>query len=285
MKGPSITFGAPRLVAALLAGLLACAQGCFLLPSPPPPPIPRHAVVEAVEAQAGSFTTVKDTEKIKLRVKTTVDGETETMPSLGGAIAFNAEFPGLYLYAEKLMHHVFTLKALRSEFSMEVPETREVLVGGPVAYTRMPYLLRPDEVRNLFAGPETLGLAWPATSMTVEEDDYRFDVRIGNTLRRQVRVDRRQLVVTEVITLDSLGRILTVVRLGDYESVDGQPFPHRLEVHRPKVGVSVTLQLTNPVLNAELPEKTFQPRTRRGWKVINLDYEDISAARFFREYQ
>jgi hypothetical protein len=180
---------------------------------------------------------------------------------------------------------VFTLKALRSEFSMAVPETREVLVGGPAAYAKMPYLLRPEEVRNLFAGPETLGLAWPGTRMEVEEDDYRFDVLIGNTLRRRVRVDRRELVLSEVITYDSLGRRLTIVRLGDYKPVEGRLFPHRLQVDRPRVGVSVTLRLTAPQLNVELPEKTFRPTRKRGWEVINLDYEDISAARFFREHQ
>jgi hypothetical protein len=269
----------------LLAALAASLNGCALWPSPPPPPIPRPDVVEAVRAQSRGFGTVKDTEKVRLSVRTTVDGKTSSMPTLGGAMAFNAELPGLYLYAEKLTHHVFTLKALRSRFSLEVPETREVLVGGPVAYAKMPQILRPDEVKNLFAGPDILGLSWPGTEMSVEDDDYRFDVRVGNTLRRQVRVDRRQLVVTQIITYDSLGRSLTVVDLGDYDLVQGRMFPHRLGVERPRVGVAVVLTLSHPQLDVDLPEKTFRPTERRGWTVIDLDYQDISAARFFQEYR
>jgi hypothetical protein len=238
-----------------------------------------------VRANATRFTTVRDGQKISLSVRTTVEGKTRKAPTLGGAMAFNAELPGLYLYAEKLTRHVFTLKALRSQFSLKVPETHEILVGGPIAYAKMPQLLRPEEVKSLFAGPEILGLSWPGTVMTVEDEEYRFDVYVGNTLRRQVRVDRRGLVITQIISCDSLGRKLTVVELDDYDLVQGRMFPHRLAVERPRVGVAVVLTMSHPELDVELPERSFRPTRSRGWTVIDLDYEDISAARFFREYQ
>jgi hypothetical protein len=242
-------------------------------------------VLAAVRSHSAALTTVRDAQKIRLSVRTTVDGKTRSAPTLSGALAFDAELPGLYLYAEKLTRHIFTLKALRSRFSLEVPETHEVLVGGPVAYAKMPWLLRPDEVKNLFAGPDILGISWPSTEMSVEDEEYRFDVRVGNTLRRQVRVDRRQLVVTQIIAYDSLGRKLTVVDLGDYGLVQGRMFPHRLGVDRPRVGVAVVLTLSHPELDVDLSEKAFRPTTRRGWTVIDLDYQDLSAARFFQEYQ
>jgi hypothetical protein len=40
--------------------------------------------------------------------------------------------------------------------------------------------------------------------------------------------------------------------------------------------------LSDPILNKEYPPSTFEPKLQRGWEIINLDYEDLSRAKFLR---
>lgn len=267
----------------LIAGLAAAAltPGCALFRRPVPPPLPQQDVVANVRRQTEGLRTVSD-DGIKLVVRTTVDGRTESMPSLGGALAFDMRLPGLWLMAEKLTRRIFTLRATGDGFALAVDDTREVLVGTRRAYARLPFLMRPEDVGWFLGSPSELGLTWPGTRMTLEPEHYRFDVFVGNSLRRQIRVDRRLLAMTEIRQYDSLGRLLLGVELGDHADVDGRVFPRRLAVDRRAAGVKVELRLSDPVLNKDFPASTFQPKLQRGWEVINLDYEDLSRAKFLR---
>ena len=270
------------LAALLLASLALLAPGCCLFRRPPPPPpLPAEKVIEAVRAQSEAFHTLKDTD-ISLVVTTTADGKAERSPTLGGVIAFNADLPGLWLYTQKVTRAVFTLSALRDRFWLALEKTCELVVGSAAAYDKLPHLVRPEEVQGFFAGPDWLGLTWPSTTMSVEPEDYRFDVYLDGSLRRQVFVDRRKVAISRIRRYDALGQAVTDIYLQDHEKADGGVFPHRLIVRRPLNGVEVELELDDPKLNVDLPPEMFVPPERPGWKVINLDYEPLSAVEAFR---
>jgi hypothetical protein len=238
-------------------------------------------VVEAIRARAARFHTVTDTD-ISLAVTiTTAEGERERLPTLGGFIAFNVDLPALWLDTEKVTRRVFSLKALGARFWLAVFETREVLVGGPLAYAKLPHVVRPEEVRAFFAGPEALGLTWPDTTFAVEEDLYRFDVHVLGVPYRRVLVDRRTVAVAAIRRYDALGRTVTEVALSDYAPADGTVVPRRLRVERPLAGVTIELELDDPALNKELPAEAFVPPERPGWRVIDLDRRPLTDARAF----
>jgi len=266
--------------------LLLCAAalplaGCFLLrPAPPPPPLPKQQVVDAIRAHSEGFQTVFDGD-ISLAVTTCADGKCKRLPTLGGVLAFDARTPALWLYAEKMTRSVFSLKAVGSRFWLLCYRTRELVTGTETAYAKLPQLIRPEEVRSYFAGPESLGLSWPTTQMAVEPDDYRFDVRVLGVLRRQVRVDRRRLVLAGIRRYDALGRLETEVRLDRYKPAGDRLFPRRFRLDRPLCGVTIELRLGDPEPNKPLPEATFAPPAASDWKLIDLDRQDASDVEFF----
>ncbi len=271
----------PRALACAL--VLAASGGCALLRRPPPPaPLPPEQVIAALRQQAARLHTVTDTD-ISLRISTTADGETETLPSLGGFIAFDADLPALWLDTEKVTRRIFSLKAVGERFWLAIFETREVVTGGPAAYARLPHLIRPQEVRGFFAGPDRLGLTWPGTRMALQAEHYRFDVHVAGLLRRQVWVGRRKLAVTAIRRYDALGRTVTEVRMEGQRPTDGSTFPRRLTVERPLVGVRVELRLGAPQLNKDLPRRAFLPPERPGWRHVDLDVRDLSAVEAFRQ--
>lgn len=268
--------------------LLLCAAalplaGCSLLrPAPPPPPLPRQQVVDAIRAQSQGFQTVFDGD-ISLSITTAdADGKPKKRPTVGGVLAFDARVPALWLYAEKMTRSVFSLKAVGTRFWLVLYRTGELVTGTDAAYEKVPELIRPEEVRSYFAGPESLGISWPSAEMAVEPDDYRFDVRVLGVLRRQVRVDRRRLVLTGIRRYDALGRVETELRLDRYKPADGRLFPRRLRLDRPLYGVLIELRLDDPEPNKPLPEATFAPPDPSRYKLIDLDREDPSVIEFFR---
>jgi hypothetical protein len=266
---------------ALLLLAAALAGGCSILrPAPPPPPVSAPEVVAAVRGHAERLHTLRAGD-VSLRISTALEGKVERSPSLGGVLALNVDLPGLWLETEKVTRSVFSLKALGSRFWLALYQTREVVTGGPQAYARLPFLVRPEDVQALLAGPDRLGLSWPGTTMAVEQADYRFDVPVLGVLRRQVWVDRRVLTVTAVREYDALGRTLTDVRLGGYKPVGGEPLPHRLTVERPLHGVKVEMYLDDLALNKDMPASVFLPPQRPGWQVIDLDRQPLSDVRGF----
>jgi len=270
-----------RILVGIVLSVGLCGSGCVPV-RPLPPPLSKEVVTEMVRVQSGTFRSVKDGD-ITLNITTTEDGETRSLPSLGGAIGFNAELPGVYLVATKVTKTVFTLRARGQQFWLALPRTNEMVIGSLPAYEKLPWLIRPDEVRGFFADPEWLGLTWPDTTMTMEEDDYRFDIFIAGILRRQVFVDRRLVVVSSIRRYDALRRLETEIDLADYELTDNALFPRRLTVDRPLNGVKTDLELSDPKLNVDFPAQTFSPPDLSKWKVINLDYEPVSAVKGFEE--
>ena len=222
---------------------------------------------------------------ISLRISTTYEGKTERTPSLGGVLAFDRLLPGLWLRAEKIGHQVFDLKALGMDFSLLLPQSGEVVTGGPIAYAKLPYLIRPDEVQTMLGGPETLGLSWPATTVARLAEGDLFNVSVLGALYRTVLVDPGTADILRITDYDVLGQVVTDIRLSDYEALQGTRFPRRLQVDRPLDGVAVDLGLGDPELNKPIPIQFFRPHRQAGYRHVDLDRQPLSDVHAFSEEQ
>ncbi len=263
------------LVAALLS--VAVCAGCAAT-RPLPSPLPAPEVVKAVDRNAGRFYTLKDTH-VGLRIRTPAGSS----PGMGGVIVYDRLLPGIWLRAEKLGRLVFSLKVLGSQFWLAIPDTREVITGGEVAYARLPVLVRPGEIERMLAGPDDLGLTWSETEMSVEGEFYRFEVPVLGGRYAEVLVDRREHVVRAIRRYDAAGRVTTQVHLDGYRPVLGKPFPHRLMVLRFGGRVQIQLTLGKPTLDDPIPAAAFRPNPRPGWRVVDLDREPLSEVKAFSE--
>ncbi len=264
----------------LLAALVFACAGCPLIPRRPLPPMPREQILQTLRQRAADFTTVVDPD-ISLRISTTYEGKTERTPSLGGVLAFDRVLPGLWLRAEKIGHEIFDLKALGMDFSLLLPESGEVVTGGPIAYAKLPYLIRPDEVQTMFGGPETLGLSWSSTTMAVLDKGDLFSVSIFGSLYRAILVDPGTADILRITDYDVLGRTISEITLSDYEELQGTRFPRRLQVDRPLDGVSVDLRLGDPDLKKVIPIQFFRPHRQAGYRHVDLDRQPLSDVHAF----
>ncbi len=271
-----------RRASVLLLALAMQAAGCSLFQRPPPgPPLPRQRVLAVLRERSQRFHTLVDT-RIGLRMAVTDRTGRQEGPKLGGHVAFDRDLPGLWLSAEKLGRQIFSLKAVGWQFALILPETREVVIGGPVAFEKLPHLIRPAEVRRILAGPERLGLSWPAAEMTIEPEAYRFRVELAGSPYLEVAVDRRQVAIVLIRRYDVLGRTVTEVLMDDYDEADGLLFPHRLVVRRPLHGTEAELRLGRPRLNKPIPEEAFQTPELPGWRRVDLDRQPLEAVEAFR---
>jgi len=265
-----------RLVLASVVATVALC-GCRA-PGPLPAPLPQDRVTAATRAWANSIRTVRDRD-VSLQITQTVEGRRRELPGFGGQMGFDRTIPALYLLAEKLGQTAFWLRARGDRFWLAFPRTSEVATGGPAAYAKLPHLIRPQEVRTWFAGPERVGLTWPATEMSVGPECYRFDVFLAGALLRSVFVDRRKLVIEAIQSFDALGRRVTEVHLEDYAPLDGIQFPRAIAVERPLEGMTVRLELGGPELNPDINPAAFLPGRRPGWTHVDLDRRPLSALR------
>jgi hypothetical protein len=271
----------PTRAALLLAGLALLCSGCSVLfPAAPLPPMSRQQILQALRQRAGEFSTVVDTD-ISLRTTTTFEGKTQSSPSLGGVLAFDRLLPGLWLRTEKVGREAFDLKAIGMDFSLLLPQTGEIVTGGPIAYYKLPYLVRPDEVQTMFAGPEAVGLSWPSTTMASADKGDLFSINVFGALYRTVLVDPGTADVLRITDYDVLGRVLTDIRLSDYTVVNSTRFPLRLRVERPLDGVAVDLRLGAPKLNKPIPLQAFQPHRLDAYRHVDLDYQPLSDVHAF----
>lgn len=258
----------------LLPGLLYL-PGCRafpLRPRVPPERLSRGEVVDRIYERTHFFSTMTDT-RITLRaVHEDVDGR-HSFPPAGGVLAFDRMLPGLWLRAEKFGQNIFTLRAHGDDFWLELPDSREVVTGGRAAYRRMPHLVRPGEILLWLAPPDWLGLNLDSTAMTVTGGEYVFEVSLNGFPLRRVSVDGYDFHVNSIATYDILGQVDTLVVMDRHRRLNGAVFPHRFTVSRPHAGYEVSLQLGRPEFDRPLPERTFQPRSRPGWKHIDLDGE------------
>ena len=250
-------------------------------PEPLPPTAPRQEILAALRKRADQFRTVYDT-NISLTIQVKTEKGMETLPKLGGILAFDSRLPGLWLHCEKLTRKIFGLRATGDRFSLELMETRELVTGGPAAYSKLPHLVRPWEVMAWFGSPEWLGLS-ADSAMEVEENDYRFDVSLSGMLIRCVFVDRRAVAISRIVDYDLLGNVRTEVLMDRYKKADGIDFARRLTVERPQHGCRVQLRLRSPKFNKDLQRKMFEPKKgRTGWSPVDLDREPLSSVRAFR---
>ena len=271
----------PHRIVFLGAGiiLMLAAGGCRILTGgplkPPRPQLSAPEVISAVRDDTQQFRTLVDTD-ISISIAAQVDDGWKKMPTFGGLIAFDSVRPGLWLRAEKLGQKIFTLRAGGDYFWLELPDSREIVTGGSVAYDRLPHLVQPNEAMLWFAAPEWLGLTWENTTMDLQPETYRFDVRISGQLIRSVYVDRRTLHISRIEVHDLLRRVRTRVSMERYRDVKGVEFPFRMTILRPLVGYRIRLTLDEPTFNKNIPARAFEPKDRPGWEHINLDYEPLS---------
>jgi len=266
---------------AVITGLLCggCGLFCRRL-GPVPPALTREEVVSTLQARARGCTTVTDA-SASLRVQFEVNGEVQKQPTLGILLAFDGLRPGLWLRGEKLGQKIFTLRAGADYFWLEIPDTQEVVTGGPAAYGAIPGLVNPYEVMLWFGSPDWVGLTWPATTMTVEPEHYRFDVAVGGLPIRSVFVDRRTVTVSRIVSYDAFRRPRTEVLMEDYDEVGAVQFPYRLTVLRHQEGCRLEIRLGRPRLNKPIEASAFAPPPRPGWRHIDLDHEPITSVKAF----
>jgi len=272
-----------RLALALTALAASLASGaCCLLHrvEPVPPPVSRQEVIAALQSRSAQVQTVYDT-SISLEIEVEGEGGTEESPALGGVLAYDRGRAALWLRAEKMFQEVFDLRAMGEGFSLAIPETREVVTGGPLAFYRLPHLIHPYEAMMWLGAPEWLGLADSSTRMILEDEYYRFDVFAGGVLSRTVRVCRRKLGVSRIVDYDLLGRACTEVSMDAYRQVNGFDFPHVIEVNRPLQGCRIRIELSGATFNKQFKAAVFEFRDRPGWEHIDLDKEPLSSVKAF----
>jgi hypothetical protein len=270
------------LIALVLCLLVPGGCGIFGRPDrgPVPPPVSAPEVIDAVREDTRRFTTLVDTD-IGLSIAARQNEDWKKLPTFGGLLALDSRRPGLWLRAEKLTQKIFTLRAGSDYFWLEIPDTKEIVTGGPLAYDRLPHLVQPTEVMLWFAAPEWLGLTWDGTRMSIEPEYYRFDVELSGETIRSVLVDRRTLNLACIEVYDMFGRVHAEVWMEGYRNVQGVDFPYRMRVLRPRHGYRIRLKLDNPKFNKDIPGRAFEPKKRPGWRHINLDYQPLSAVKAF----
>jgi len=236
-----------------------------------PEDLARDEVVQKVsESSPHLFSTLTDT-RISLRIRQELEHDTERYPSVGGVLAFDKELPGVWLRGERFGRNLFTLRSYKDSFWLELPHSHEVVVGSREAYRRMPQMVRPNEILLWFASPQWLGLTWEDTVMDIRAGEYVFEVKIDGFPVRRVHVDGFDFHINSIFIYDIMGGVDTAVHMNRYSDIDGEIFPHRLIVNRPRDGFEIALQLGRPEFGRELPERTFMPRSRPGWRHIDLD--------------
>jgi len=242
----------------------------------------RADLSETLRVRAETFHTLVDGD-IALSITQTAEGRTYRSPTLSGVVAFDRDRPALWLRAEKIGRQIFTLKARGDRFNLALPETQEVVTGGPAAYAKLPHLIRPAEVRYMLAGPDTLGLSWTETTMEVDSKYYRFDVRVLGSRYAQVLVDRKKCAIAAITRYDAAGHKITEVHMSGYKPLGGILFPRRFVIDRPRQQTSVKLRLGRPKLNKPIPDAAFQAPERPGWRPVNLDRQPLDAVQAFRK--
>ncbi len=258
-------------VASLVFGLLPV--GCRAIPLRRlrrPQELSREEVIAALEERTLHFSTLRDTRGSLDIVRETVEGR-ERFPSVRALMAFDRELPGLYLRTERLGQNIFTLRAHKDGFWLEIPDTHEIITGSDKAYERMPHLIRPGEAALWFANPRWLGLTWDKTLMHTGRHEYVFEVELSGFPFRKVTVDRYDLHINSITSYDILAEINTVVEMDRYRWREGGLFPYRLAIYRPQEGYDITLNLGRPEFDHDIPESFFMPRERPGWEHIDLD--------------
>ena len=248
---------------------------------PLPPPHGRGEVLDLIGWRAEKVRTLVDA-RASLVIETGFPAGKKQKLSMGADLAYDRQLPGLWLRVEKFGQKVLGLRARQQSFWIEIPDTKEVVTGGPEAWRKLEHLLRPDEIEVFFASPQWLGLHWPATEMKVAGKHYRFDVHLSGFLVREVFVARRKVVVEKIVEYDVLGRAHTIYTMAKYRAVDGVETPFRLGVERTLSGVKIRVRLGRPKLNKDVSPSFFSPKRRPGWRHINLDLRPVADVEAFR---
>jgi len=288
-KPRSVNTWAQHMAGVGLAGTLLLVwflAGCSVLGlagpgSPLPPPLPRLEVEAILSEHSGQIRTLKDTD-ISLVLESGPPEDRQKSPTLGGIMALDLGLPALWLRAEKMGQKVFTLKVDGDSFWLELPDTREVVVGGGASFERLPHLVRPAEVAAFLGSPQQMGITLPATRMIVQEHYYRFDVRAGGRIVRRIWVGRQNVAISRIAEYDSDGRVRTEVCMDKYSEVEGIRLPLRFAVDRPRSGCKATIWFSRPKLNERLDRRLFQPGARPGWHHVDLDRQPLSDVKAFR---
>ncbi len=250
----------------------------------PPPELSPREVVDRVYDNTFMFSTLTDS-NMSLRIAYKDGSRWKRTPSMKGLLAVDRTIPGVWLRTEKFGQNIFTLRSHKESFWLEIPDTGEIITGSENAYQQMPYLIRPNEILLWFTPPDWLGLTWDATTMTTLPDVYVFEVKLNGFPLRSVHVDRYNFTINSIKTYNIVGDVDTEVVMERYHESDRTSFPHRITVHRIHSGYELRLQLDDPDFNRELPERTFLPRSRPGWRHIDLDRTPAGSIKGLQELE
>jgi hypothetical protein len=269
----------------VLAAITGCAYFRPKTPKPLPPPLTRDAVIRQLHAKTKNITTLADA-----RAKTTIwqlekDSSKAHKISFGTVLAIDRSLPGIWLRAEKLGQKLFELRANGESFWLELPDTKELITGSGPAYGKLPQLIKPAEAALWLANPDQLGLTWDSTEMRVTDSFYVFNVKSVGIRLRSVYVNRKTLNINKIITWDILGEKTQQITMSSYKPHNHNVFPFEVSIYRPEYGIGITVRLKNPKFNKKLPGRTFQSRSRPGWRHVNLDYEPAYNIKALEKYR
>jgi hypothetical protein len=275
-----------------LLWLALCLPGCALwCPPKEPPPLPlgRQKVIEALSDGAGYPRAIVDGDA-RVRLRHRENGDWETDLTFGAVLAFERSGPALYLRGEKVGVALFTLKARGNGFTLRLPDTKEFVHGTRSALRKLPMLVALEQLALSLEGPQGLGLDSAHSTFRWDGDEYIFVVRdaVWSPVR-EVRVDRRKLVISRVSEYGVSGRPVLVLRLSEHGSPKEPPdwpglVPYRTDIERPDAGVKAVVMLSRPRVKEGLPSALFAARAPAGWRSIDLDVEPVDSIRFFQKH-
>lgn len=205
----------------------------------------------------------------------------------GGRIFFRRP-SDLYVQGNHRITNItlFKLISVGKEFLIEFPHGEEQnyyeLEG--VEFEDVPFSVSPSDVAREMFLSESWGDLGRREVRIVGYDEIQniVTIEVGpkSNPRRTVVAARVNLanpswVVVENRRYNDDGTVLALTRLGDYRVLDGALFPAEVDGYFPTEATRMKFEMRNIRINTELPEGTFDIRTRA--RELGLDVDDVSS--------
>lgn len=168
---------------------------------------------------------------------------------------------------------VFRLISLEQEFLMEFPRDKDEsfyqLEGEE--FEDVPFSVSPAVIVKEMFLPEEWGDVKRRQLELVEyvEEDHRLIARmwIDRRLHRQIEMQQvdpesPRWVITRHVRFDDYGNILAITTLGDFSKVEDALFPGTVQAEFPTEETTMTFEMRNIQLNAEIDEEVYDIRKR-----------------------
>jgi uncharacterized protein DUF4292 len=122
----------------------------------------------------------------------------------------------------------------------------------------------------------------PKTHKDVQEPNYIVDVvsksDTGWFLSRKIVFNREDLIPHEQIVYDKNGNVATDATYGNFEDMDGVPFPRVITITRPQEEYTIQLAIQKLKLNGPLKDEQFALSQPPGSQLVNMDQEPAQRA-------